>query len=93
VAQGGGSWQKFPGFALAGSESGSGILLSGVGDQTTMLRHRDGGIQRPVAARPMVDRYGEAEIERHYRMFEHDLWRHAGTAGRVDSSAAGAART
>ena len=41
----------------------------GVANQTTMLRSETEEIQRRLR-RAMVDRYGEAEIDRHYRMFD-----------------------
>jgi len=41
----------------------------GVANQTTMLRSETEEIQRRLR-RSMVDRYGEAEIDRHYRMFD-----------------------
>jgi 4-hydroxy-3-methylbut-2-en-1-yl diphosphate reductase len=41
----------------------------GVANQTTMLRSETEEIQRRLR-RAMVDRYGEPEIDRHYRMFD-----------------------
>ena len=41
----------------------------GVANQTTMLRSETEEIQRRLR-KSMVDRYGEAEIDRHYRMFD-----------------------
>ena len=41
----------------------------GVANQTTMLRSETEEIQRRLR-RAMVDRYGEAEIDLHYRMFD-----------------------
>jgi len=41
----------------------------GVANQTTMLRSETEEIQRRLR-KAMVDRYGEAEIDQHYRMFD-----------------------
>jgi len=60
---------KFAGAHSPGFDPELHMSSIGVANQTTMLRSETEEIQRRLR-KSMVDRYGEAEIERHYRMFD-----------------------
>ena len=60
---------KFAGAHSPGFDPDQHLTSIGVANQTTMLRSETEDIQRRLR-RAMVDRYGEAEIDRHYRMFD-----------------------
>ncbi|HTS19100.1 MAG TPA: 4-hydroxy-3-methylbut-2-enyl diphosphate reductase [Verrucomicrobiae bacterium] len=60
---------KFEGAHSPGFDPDQHLNSIGVANQTTMLRSETEEIQRRLR-KAMVDRYGEAEIDRHYRMFD-----------------------
>jgi 4-hydroxy-3-methylbut-2-en-1-yl diphosphate reductase len=60
---------KFAGAMSPGFDPDLHLASIGVANQTTMLRSETEEIQRRLR-KSMVDRYGEAEIDRHYRMFD-----------------------
>ena len=60
---------KFGGAHSPGFDADQHLTSIGVANQTTMLRSETEEIQRRLR-RAMVDRYGEPEIDRHYRMFD-----------------------
>jgi 4-hydroxy-3-methylbut-2-enyl diphosphate reductase len=60
---------KFAGAISPGFDPDLHLASIGVANQTTMLRSETEEIQRRLR-KAMVDRYGEAEIDRHYRMFD-----------------------
>jgi 4-hydroxy-3-methylbut-2-enyl diphosphate reductase len=53
----------------AGFDPDRDLASIGVANQTTMLRSETEEIQRRLR-QAMIDRYGEAEIDKHYRMFD-----------------------
>jgi 4-hydroxy-3-methylbut-2-enyl diphosphate reductase len=60
---------EFEGAHSPGFDPDQHLTSIGVANQTTMLRSETEEIQRRLR-RAMVDRYGESEIDRHYRMFD-----------------------
>ena len=60
---------KFAGAMSPGFDPDLHLASIGVANQTTMLRSETEEIQRRLR-KAMVDRYGEAEIDQHYRMFD-----------------------
>jgi 4-hydroxy-3-methylbut-2-en-1-yl diphosphate reductase len=60
---------KFAGAISTGFDPDRDLVAIGVANQTTMLRSETEEIQRRLR-QAMVDRYGAAEIEKHYRMFD-----------------------
>jgi 4-hydroxy-3-methylbut-2-enyl diphosphate reductase len=60
---------RFGGAHSPGFDPDQHLTSIGVANQTTMLRSETEEIQRRLR-RAMVDRYGEPEIDRHYRMFD-----------------------
>src|SRR5206468_119231 len=61
--------QKFAGSHSPGFDPDRDLSSIGVANQTTMLRSETEEIQRRLR-QAMEDRYGIAEIEKHYRMFD-----------------------
>ncbi len=61
--------RKFEGAHSPGFDPDRDLVSVGVANQTTMLRSETEEIQRRLR-QAMIDRYGEAEIEKHYRMFD-----------------------
>ena len=61
--------QKFAGAYSPGFDPDRDLVSIGVANQTTMLRSETEEIQRRLR-RAMADRYGDASIEQHYRMFD-----------------------
>jgi 4-hydroxy-3-methylbut-2-enyl diphosphate reductase len=61
--------KKFEGAHSPGFDPERDLYSIGVANQTTMLRSETEEIQRRLR-QAMVDRYGAAEIEKHYRMFD-----------------------
>jgi len=60
---------RFAGAHSPGFDPDEHLISIGVANQTTMLRSETEEIQRRLR-QAMVDRYGEAEVDRHYRMFD-----------------------
>jgi len=60
---------KFSGAHSPGFDPDEHLTSIGVANQTTMLRSETEEIQRRLR-QAMVDRYGESEVDRHYRMFD-----------------------
>jgi 4-hydroxy-3-methylbut-2-enyl diphosphate reductase len=60
---------RFRGAHSPGFDPDRDLVSIGVANQTTMLRSETEEIQRRLR-QAMIDRYGEAEIEKHYRMFD-----------------------
>ena len=61
--------QKFAGAHSPGFDPDVHLASIGVANQTTMLRSETEEIQNRLR-QAMIDRYGAAEIERHFRMFD-----------------------
>lgn len=60
---------RFAGAHSPGFDPDLHLVSIGVANQTTMLRSETEEIQRRLR-QAMIDRYGEAEIDRHFRMFD-----------------------
>jgi 4-hydroxy-3-methylbut-2-enyl diphosphate reductase len=60
---------KFAGAHSPGFDPDRDLVCIGVANQTTMLRSETEEIQRRLR-QAMIDRYGDAEIDKHYRMFD-----------------------
>lgn len=60
---------RFDGAHSPGFDPDRDLVSIGVANQTTMLRSETEEIQRRLR-QAMVERYGEAEIQKHYRMFD-----------------------
>jgi 4-hydroxy-3-methylbut-2-enyl diphosphate reductase len=61
--------EKFKGAHSTGFDPDQHLIAVGVANQTTMLRGETEEVQRRLRA-AMVQKYGEAEIERHFRFFD-----------------------